>query len=63
MAAVPDEYLEQNALIGSPQRIRERWPAVAAPGVTGLIVGTDQIEAIELLAELAGTRDMVAADE
>ncbi|HET6963995.1 MAG TPA: LLM class F420-dependent oxidoreductase [Acidimicrobiales bacterium] len=62
MAAVPDEYLEQTALIGSPKRIRERWPSLAAPGVTGLIVGTEQMEALELLADLAGTRDLVGAD-
>jgi F420-dependent oxidoreductase-like protein len=62
VAAVPDEYLEQGALLGSPARIRQRWPSVAAPGVTGLIVGTDQLEALELLSDLAGTRDLVASD-
>lgn len=62
VASVPDEYLEQTALIGSPKRIRERWPSVAAPGVTGLIVATEQIEALELLAHLAGTRDLVGSD-
>jgi len=62
MAAVPVEYLEQNALLGSPSRIRARWEAgVAGPGVTGLIVGTDQLEALELMADLAGTRDTVIA--
>ena len=59
--AVPDEYLEQTALIGSPQRIRDRWESVLTPGVTGLIVGTAQIEALELAADLAGTRDQAAA--
>jgi F420-dependent oxidoreductase-like protein len=63
VAAVPDEYLEQSALIGSPRRIRERWPVVRPPGATGLIVGTDQLEALELLAELAGTRDVVGAGD
>ena len=62
VAAVPDAYLEQGALLGSPARIRQRWPAVAAPGVTGLIIGTDQLEALELVADLAGTRDLVASD-
>jgi F420-dependent oxidoreductase-like protein len=58
MAAVPDEYLEQTALLGSPRRIREKWNAGAvAPGVTGVIVNTAQLEALDLLAELAGTRD------
>jgi F420-dependent oxidoreductase-like protein len=61
MAAVPDEYLEQNALLGSPDRIRRRWTeGVAGPGVTGLIVGTDQIEALDLMADLAGTRESAA---
>jgi F420-dependent oxidoreductase-like protein len=55
--AVPDEYLEQNALLGSPARIRGLWPQVQPPGVTGLIVGADQPEALELLADLAGTRE------
>ena len=30
-----------------------------ATGVTGVIVSTDQPEALKLLAELAGTRDRV----
>ncbi|HEY8528034.1 MAG TPA: LLM class F420-dependent oxidoreductase [Acidimicrobiales bacterium] len=59
--AVPDEYLEQTALVGPPARIRARWPDVQPPGVTGLIVGTDQPEALELLAELAGTREAARA--
>ena len=59
-AAVPLEYLEQSALVGSPARIRDRWSAGAAPpGVTGLIVSTDQLDALELMADLAGTRDRV----
>jgi F420-dependent oxidoreductase-like protein len=62
MAAVPDEYLEQGALLGTPRRIRERWgEGVAPPGVTGLIVGTEQPAALELLADLAGTRETVPA--
>jgi len=59
VAAVPDEYLEQTALAGSPARIRERWEQDFAhrAGVTGIIVGGDQPEGLELLADLAGTRD------
>jgi len=54
IAAVPDSYLERNALIGSPSRIRERWvQGVVPPGVTGLIVGATQPEALDLAAELA----------
>jgi F420-dependent oxidoreductase-like protein len=58
MAAVPEEYLEQNALLGSPARIRRRWDEGFVPaGATGVIVGTDQLEAIDLMADLAGTRE------
>ncbi|HWE55255.1 MAG TPA: LLM class F420-dependent oxidoreductase [Acidimicrobiales bacterium] len=57
VAAVPDEYLELSALIGSPRRIREHWPSVVSPGVTGMIVGATQLEALDLMADLAGTRD------
>jgi hypothetical protein len=63
MAAVPDEYLQMNALLGSPQRIRDRWKEILLPGVTGMIIGTDQLEALELIADLAGSRDLVGADE
>ena len=53
--AVPDEYLEQTTLLGSPQRIRARWEqGVVGPGVTGVIVGAEQPEALALMAELAG---------
>ena len=56
-AAVPDEYLEQSALAGSPERIRRKWETYAAPGVTGVIISTSEPEALELMADLAGTRD------
>ena len=57
-AAVPEEYLEQTSLIGPVARIRRRWEeGYAPPGVTGVIVSTDQPEALELMADLAGTRD------
>ncbi|HEX7095350.1 MAG TPA: LLM class F420-dependent oxidoreductase [Acidimicrobiales bacterium] len=56
--AVPDEYLEQSALVGSVQRIRDRWRSeFENRGATGVIVRTPQREALELLADLAGTRD------
>ena len=57
-----EEYLEQGTLAGSPARIRRRFEEefVNRPGVTGLIVGADQVEGLELLADLAGTRDQVA---
>jgi len=59
--AVPEEYLEQTALVGTAQRIRRRWAEGFVPaGVTGLIVGAQDLEALELMAELAGTRDVPA---
>jgi alkanesulfonate monooxygenase SsuD/methylene tetrahydromethanopterin reductase-like flavin-dependent oxidoreductase (luciferase family) len=61
--AVPDEYLEQTALVGSEKRIRERWHAdFAGCGATGVIVRSQQPEAFDLLAELAGTQDRVEAN-
>ncbi|WP_397428798.1 LLM class F420-dependent oxidoreductase [Pseudofrankia sp. BMG5.37] len=61
MAAVPDEYLEQTALLGSPARIRTRWETdYVSPGITGVIIDAHQPEALELMADLAGTRDLVS---
>ena len=55
--AVPDEYLDEGGLIGPPARIRERFPAWLDSGATGLTLWTDRDDVLELLAELAGTRD------
>ena len=57
VAAVPDEYHDDGALIGSEARIRERWPSWANRGLTGLIVRSDDRAGFELMADLAGTRD------
>jgi F420-dependent oxidoreductase-like protein len=59
IAAMPDEYMLQGTLIGSPARIREQWAAggMVAPGVTGVIVGAEKPEELELIAELVGARD------
>jgi F420-dependent oxidoreductase-like protein len=51
--AVPDEYVDEGALLGSPDRIAKRFAAWAACGVTGLTVHTDQDAAVELIARLA----------
>jgi F420-dependent oxidoreductase-like protein len=51
--AVPDDYLDEMALVGPPARIRERYKAWADAGFTGLTVRTTQDDAIELIAELA----------
>jgi len=57
VAAVPDEYHDSSSLIGSEQRIRERWVPWTKRGLTGLIVRSDSPTGYELLADLAGTRD------
>jgi F420-dependent oxidoreductase-like protein len=51
--AVPDEFVDEAALVGSRKRIRERYQAWADSGITGLHVGTRQAAAVELMAEIA----------
>jgi F420-dependent oxidoreductase-like protein len=51
-AAVPDSLVDEVALCGPPERIGERLSAWRDAGVTTLICGTTQPEAIRLLAEL-----------
>jgi F420-dependent oxidoreductase-like protein len=53
-AAVPDELIDLRALVGPPGRIRERYRAWEDSGATGLIIRTNQDEAIELMARAAG---------
>ncbi len=55
--AVPDEYCDEGSLVGPPQRIRERYPEWERSGATGLILSSLQPEAMELMAELTGSRD------
>jgi F420-dependent oxidoreductase-like protein len=56
IAAVPDEYVDESGLYGSVQRISERFEPWTSCGVTAITVSTTQDEALELMAELAGTR-------
>ncbi len=58
-AAIPDEFIDDEALIGPPDRIRERYKAWEDTGVHGLTTGT-QPEAMELMAELTGSAKMVS---
>ncbi len=51
-AAVPDALVDEVALCGPPARIRERLATWRDAGVTTLICGTSQSEAIRLMAEL-----------
>jgi F420-dependent oxidoreductase-like protein len=57
IAAIPDEYLDEGALIGTPARIRQRWEPWTHKDVTGLVVRSDHDDGLELVAELAGTRE------
>ncbi len=57
IAAVPDDYCDEQALVGPPQRIRDRYQAWENSGATGLILSCRRIEGLELMADLAGTRD------
>jgi len=55
-AAVPDEFVDQQALIGPPDRIRTRWKAwadTASWGLKGLMLNRPTDEAMELMAKLA----------
>ena len=53
VAAVSDEMVDTLYLVGPPGRIKERFAAWKASGVTTMIVGAPQREAIRLMAELA----------
>jgi F420-dependent oxidoreductase-like protein len=53
VAAVPDEFCDEMALVGPVARIRERYRPWADSGITGLTIVTDQPEAMELMASLA----------
>jgi F420-dependent oxidoreductase-like protein len=54
MAAVPDKLVDEVALVGPPDRIRDRAAAWRASPVTTMILGTVQPEAVRLLAEIFG---------
>jgi F420-dependent oxidoreductase-like protein len=53
---VPDEYLDEAALVGPVARIRQRWPAWRDSGLTGLTINSDEPSTLELMAELAEVR-------
>jgi F420-dependent oxidoreductase-like protein len=55
--AVPDDFVDEQALVGTPDRIRERYRPWADSGITGLHIGTSQAAAIELMADIAQTAE------
>lgn len=52
--AVPDEFVDDGGLYGSPERIATRWKSWEDSGITGFTVSTDQDEALHLMSRLAG---------
>src|SRR4051795_13628845 len=52
-AAVPDAFVDAVALVGPKERIRDRLDAYREAGVTTLLVGTPQPEALQVMAEVA----------
>jgi F420-dependent oxidoreductase-like protein len=54
-AAVSDAMVDTLYLVGPPERIRDRFAVWKEAGVTTMIVGARQIEAIRLMAELASS--------
>jgi alkanesulfonate monooxygenase SsuD/methylene tetrahydromethanopterin reductase-like flavin-dependent oxidoreductase (luciferase family) len=53
-AAVPDDYLDDGALVGSRKRIADRFQQWGSTVATGLTVRPVSVLEMELLAELAG---------
>ena len=58
--AVPDEFVDEQALVGSPRRIRDRYQAWADCGITALHIAAGQPAAIELMADIAFAAETVA---
>jgi F420-dependent oxidoreductase-like protein len=52
-AAVPDEMVDAFNLVGPPERIRERYKAWKDLPIGTMIVAARQVEAVNLMAELA----------
>jgi F420-dependent oxidoreductase-like protein len=52
IAAVPDELVDEVSLLGPRERIADRLEAWKSSGITTLIIGAGQPEALQLMAEL-----------
>jgi F420-dependent oxidoreductase-like protein len=52
-AAVPDEWVDAKSLVGSPERIKQRYRAWEDSGITGMTVRCKNPEAVELMATAA----------
>jgi alkanesulfonate monooxygenase SsuD/methylene tetrahydromethanopterin reductase-like flavin-dependent oxidoreductase (luciferase family) len=51
-AAIPDKLVDEVALCGPPERIKERLELWRAAGTTTLICATDDLETVRTMAEL-----------
>ena len=51
-AAVPDEYVDDEALIGPPERIKERWKLWLDSGVTTVSFTNGSDEVVELMGKI-----------
>jgi alkanesulfonate monooxygenase SsuD/methylene tetrahydromethanopterin reductase-like flavin-dependent oxidoreductase (luciferase family) len=52
IAAVPDEMVDEVSLLGPRERIADRLDAWKESGITTMVVGAAQPEALQLMAEL-----------
>lgn len=50
---VPDEYVDQGALVGPAERIHSRWKAWADSGMTSVIIMHPSSEIVDLMAKIA----------
>ena len=53
IASVPDALIDEVALVGSPEKIRDRLSAWRESGVTRLLVSTHDVGTLRAMAELA----------
>jgi F420-dependent oxidoreductase-like protein len=52
-AAVPDDYVDENALVGPPDRIKQRWKPWADSGMTAVTITRATDDVVELMAKIA----------
>ena len=54
---VPDDLCDEIALVGPPERIRERYRFWEDSGITGLTIQTQDLSTIDLMARISGSLD------
>ena len=53
-ATIPDEYIDEMGLYGDEARIRQRYERLEGGPFTGLTIHNDELEVLELMADVAG---------